>query len=968
MEYTFSNPTVNPAWNTTMGLGGAWLFGRAPFGNYNDGVFNDGSGTYWPENRVMQNDDLWIRRSVDFTGYDLASARWFLGVDNGYKLYVNGVLISQDWSHGYSSRWEYSGAFGAALVQGVNIIALALDDEGSLNAFDMEITADRPTGTPPAFTSTNSFSGTVGVVFSNTVTASGTAPIIFGGSNLPAGLNIITNGLISGVPTTAGLNLATLTASNGFGLTNQSVNFTIAKGTPLIGNWPTASPITVGQAVSDSVLSAGSANVAGKFDWNTPTNRPNLGANLQGVTFTPTDTSNYNTVSTNVSLTVLPPTLLTISGASVSNKVYDGSRTASVSWSQQPLVGVASNHVVSLVTSGADATYDSANTGTGKSVSVTGLSLSGADAGRYEIGPALLLTGTIEPKGLGVSGLVVNKRGYEGSGEVRAPLDWSGHVLSGKVGGDEVYVQTPYGEGKYEDGLVGVNKAVTWWNRDPVLGGGAASNYYVEFPEGELFGEVEKGEVVPIVSGTQRVYNGQRQGVSAVAMVGSNNLAVVTKYWGLSNTVYPTNELGPTNAGVYGVEVKVAESEQNYGGATNVVLTIGKRSAVIAAGSDTIRAGTVFSGTRYTGSGFLDGDTIEGTLVTHLRGVTNTNPLVSYDLTRNESGVYRILRGDVGENVSHNYQIEYREGTLTVLKQSVLTEGTVVPLGMGQGFTAVVMSNGAVTNWGTNTLTIPTVINPSSVGTTNFVGARGLGTGGGASFALAWLADGSGTFWGSTTNSVSNEPFRVAMMVGLSQASETWVGVVRDNGAQEVIPSTIPGGQVTGRVVGLAAGSEHGLSLLGDGTVKAWGSDPNNDRKRVVPSWLSNAVGVAAGQVHSVAVRADGTVVAWGRNDNNATAVPDELTRTNAPNFVRVVAVTAAGLHNVALRADGSLRWWDPPAISSILGTAATWGFSWRIRTIRWWRWVYRARHTRRRCGAMGRWWCGARPTHRLRQ
>ena len=251
-EYTFSNPTVNPAWNTTTGLGGAWLFGRAPFGNYNDGVFNDGSGTYWPENRVMQNDDLWIRRSVDFTGHDLASARWFLGVDNGYKLYVNGVLISQDWSHGYSSRWEYSGAFGAALVPGVNIIALALDDEGSLNAFDMEITADRPTGTPPGFTSTNSFSGTVGVVFSNTVTASGTAPIIFGGSNLPAGLNINSNnGLISGTPTTAGISSATLTASNAFGITNQAATFVIAKGTPVISNWPTASPITVGQAVGD---------------------------------------------------------------------------------------------------------------------------------------------------------------------------------------------------------------------------------------------------------------------------------------------------------------------------------------------------------------------------------------------------------------------------------------------------------------------------------------------------------------------------------------------------------------------------------------------------------------------------------------------------------------------------------------------------------------------------------------------
>jgi hypothetical protein len=159
---------------------------------------------------------------------------------------------------------------------------------------------------------------------------------------------------------------------------------------------------------------------------------------------------------------------------------------------------------------------------------------------------------------------------------------------------------------------------------------------------------------------------------------------------------------------------------------------------------------------------------------------------------------------------------------------------------------------------------------------------------------------------------VSNEPFGVAMMVGLSPASATWVGVIRDNGAQEVIPSSISGGQVTGRVVGMAAGSSHGLSVLSDGTVKAWGKDDNGDNKLIVPVGLSNAVGVAAGLVQSVALKADGTVVAWGRNDNNATAVPDELSRTNATNFVRVVAVTAAGLHNLALRADGSLRWWGP--------------------------------------------------------
>jgi len=89
-------------------------------------------------------------------------------------------------------------------------------------------TAGEPAGIAPQITSSNSFNGTVGVAFSNTVTASGTAPITFTGSNLPTGLNIATNGLISGTPTVAGTNIAVFTASNSFGVASQTNTFVIA--------------------------------------------------------------------------------------------------------------------------------------------------------------------------------------------------------------------------------------------------------------------------------------------------------------------------------------------------------------------------------------------------------------------------------------------------------------------------------------------------------------------------------------------------------------------------------------------------------------------------------------------------------------------------------------------------------------------------------------------------------------------
>jgi hypothetical protein len=171
---------------------------------------------------------------------------------------------------------------------------------------DVRVATTAPS-TAPTITSTNAFSGTVGVAFSNTITASGSDPIAFSGTDLPGGLSVATNGVISGTPTAAGtFTNAVLTATNAAGTNNQTATFTIAKGTPSITAVPTASAITDGQALSASVLSGGTASVAGAFSWTTPSTVPAVGTATYGVTFTPTDTANYNTATTTVSLTVNP--------------------------------------------------------------------------------------------------------------------------------------------------------------------------------------------------------------------------------------------------------------------------------------------------------------------------------------------------------------------------------------------------------------------------------------------------------------------------------------------------------------------------------------------------------------------------------------------------------------------------------------------------------------------------------------
>ncbi len=162
-------------------------------------------------------------------------------------------------------------------------------------------------GTAPVITSTNNYSGTVGVAGTNYVTATGSVPMSYGASNLPLGLSIISsNGVISGTPTEAGVKQVVLTASNSYGSAIRTNAFVISKGTVAITAVPTASAITEAQALSVSVLSGGTASVEGVFAWTTPSTVPAVGTASYGVTFTPTDTANYNTAATTVSVTVNP--------------------------------------------------------------------------------------------------------------------------------------------------------------------------------------------------------------------------------------------------------------------------------------------------------------------------------------------------------------------------------------------------------------------------------------------------------------------------------------------------------------------------------------------------------------------------------------------------------------------------------------------------------------------------------------
>src|SRR5262249_56259640 len=93
-------------------------------------------------------------------------------------------------------------------------------------------------------------------------------------------------------------------ANTNYNTVSSTVSVTVSKANPSVTTWPTASAITYGQTLASSTLSGGVATPAGSFAFTTPSTAPNAGTAPQSVTFTPTDTANYNTASSTVSVTV----------------------------------------------------------------------------------------------------------------------------------------------------------------------------------------------------------------------------------------------------------------------------------------------------------------------------------------------------------------------------------------------------------------------------------------------------------------------------------------------------------------------------------------------------------------------------------------------------------------------------------------------------------------------------------------
>ncbi|AIF46698.1 hypothetical protein HY57_05185 [Dyella japonica A8] len=256
---------------------------------------------------------------------------------------------------------------------------------------------------------------------------------------------------------------------------------------------------TVNQASSANYASANAGTGIAVTATFTPTNFvADSGTNL----------ANYSLPISATGTGTISQAPLLVTGLATSNKVYDGTRAASLSTSGATLFGLISTDTgqVTLGTSGASAAFVTPNVGNGIQVLASGFSLSGTKAGNYFIQPTDYLHADITQKALSIAGVTANNKVYDGTNV--ATLNLSSATVSGLVPSDagNVSLSTSGATGTFSQSNVGNNLAVS--ANGFTLSGSAAGNYSIAALAGVTANITPAPLTINFLGSPTKVYDG----------------------------------------------------------------------------------------------------------------------------------------------------------------------------------------------------------------------------------------------------------------------------------------------------------------------------------------------------------------------------------------------------------------------------------------------------------------------------
>jgi hypothetical protein len=319
--------------------------------------------------------------------------------------------------------------------------------------------------------------------------------------------------------------------------------------------------ITYGTTLGGSSLNA-TASVPGTFSYS-PSAGTLLSAGTQtlSVSFTPTDTVNYTTVTGVTRSITVAKRGISVTGLAAVSREYNG--TSSVTITGTPALNIASivsGDSGSLSLSGTPSgSVGNKSAGSFKSVTVSGLSLSGSASSNYSLTPPSTLTATIYQRFAALSGVSLNPKIYDGKTDVGVNV--SGVSIGNIISGDSVSLSVGSISARFDNPNAGTGKQVFVTGLG--LSGIDAANYTTggSIP---LTGTIQQAPVTIIFSNNIHPYDG---GPKTATITAIPQAALNVNY---SNT--PGTDF-PRNAGTYNINVVVTDPNHTGNGIGTLTIT-----------------------------------------------------------------------------------------------------------------------------------------------------------------------------------------------------------------------------------------------------------------------------------------------------------------------------------------------------------------------------------------------------------
>ncbi|WP_028103666.1 YDG domain-containing protein [Pseudoduganella violaceinigra] len=331
------------------------------------------------------------------------------------------------------------------------------------------------------------------------LTVSGNAS--FANKNAGNGKTVTANGLALGGADAGNYALVSGSVSTTADITKRTLSVT-ADGISKVYDGSKAATLSFGddRVAGDTLVLSGSGTFSDK---NAGTGKT---VTVSGISIGGSDAGNYQLSSTTASGTgAITPRALTVNVAA-SDKVYDGNTSTSVTLVSDDRIGADQ-----LVLGGGTGSFLDKNAGTNKAVSLTGVSVGGADAGNYSISIIAKSTASITPRALHVSAAGIDKV-YDG-------LLGAGVTFGDdRLAGDSLQIS---GNGAFADKNVGQGKAVSV--SGIALSGTDAGNYSVSNSTANTLASITPKALTAVMNGAlNKMYDG---GTSAMVDAGKVGLS-----------------------------------------------------------------------------------------------------------------------------------------------------------------------------------------------------------------------------------------------------------------------------------------------------------------------------------------------------------------------------------------------------------------------------------------------------------